>query len=299
MLVRFNKLTQVNGTDYSPESGEVDLANDLADQVVRQGNGEIVGLGAVSSEMQWNPGHTGPVEPVTGAPRGLPLTIAQTGLAMIMSPTGSMADNGAVTLGTALDQTYANCYLYLPANAIYTGSAAGAYYCVMSSTTAGTVYNNLYVSGVPTIPAAPVAFATTGPGAYTGVTTSQELLSIAVPGNSLGKNGILEIEHYWNCPNNANAKTVAVQYGGVTVMGTSLASGLGGQFLEEVRNLGATNSQIARNQSSTYGPAGANSPLYRTVDTTAAQNVSFKMQLAVATDYAVLRATRVTARPFS
>lgn len=49
MLVRFNKLTIVEGTIYAKDS-EQDLANDLADQVVRDGNGEIVGLGAKSNE---------------------------------------------------------------------------------------------------------------------------------------------------------------------------------------------------------------------------------------------------------
>lgn len=50
MLVRFNKRTIVEGMTYAKDS-EHDLANDLADQVVRDGNGEVVGLGAVAHEV--------------------------------------------------------------------------------------------------------------------------------------------------------------------------------------------------------------------------------------------------------
>lgn len=52
MLVRFNKRTIVGGTTYAKDAEE-DIANDLADQVVRAGNGEVVGLGALSDEVSW------------------------------------------------------------------------------------------------------------------------------------------------------------------------------------------------------------------------------------------------------
>lgn len=51
MLVRFNKRTIIGGTIYSPEDGDVDIANDLADQVVAEGNGRVVGLGERSNEV--------------------------------------------------------------------------------------------------------------------------------------------------------------------------------------------------------------------------------------------------------
>lgn len=52
MLVRFNKRTIIGGTIYTPESGEVELANDIADQVVAAGNGVVVGFGAYSNEAR-------------------------------------------------------------------------------------------------------------------------------------------------------------------------------------------------------------------------------------------------------
>ncbi|MDO9007226.1 MAG: hypothetical protein Q8S73_05380 [Deltaproteobacteria bacterium] len=50
MLVKFNKRTIVGGSIYEKDSEE-DIANDLADQVVRQGNGSVVGLGSMSQEL--------------------------------------------------------------------------------------------------------------------------------------------------------------------------------------------------------------------------------------------------------
>jgi hypothetical protein len=52
MLVRFNRRTIVEGTIYSPESGDVEINNDIAEQIVRQGYGEIVGFGG-RNEIPW------------------------------------------------------------------------------------------------------------------------------------------------------------------------------------------------------------------------------------------------------
>src|SRR5437667_3823845 len=79
---------------------------------------------------------------VTGrgsAPASIVQKLAAAAIKMVVAPTGTMANNGAITLGTALPSTYANCYLLLPAGAIAAGSAAGWYFAQMSSTTAGVV----------------------------------------------------------------------------------------------------------------------------------------------------------------
>ncbi len=89
------------------------------------------------------------------------------GVPVYVPSSGSIANNGALTLTTALPLIYPNVYLYFPANAIAAGSAAGKYYCQMSSTTVGVIFNNTYVSGTPVVPTSPTAFVTTGPGAYT------------------------------------------------------------------------------------------------------------------------------------
>ena len=118
---------------------------------------------------------------------GMNYQILQANVPVFVPSSGIMANNGAITLTTALDTTYANCYLYLPANAIEAGSAAGLYFAQMSSTTVGTVYNNTYTSGKHAIPSSPTAFVTTGPGAYTQTTGSDiTLLLTTLSGGAIG-----------------------------------------------------------------------------------------------------------------
>lgn len=115
--------------------------------------------------------------------------LLHTAIPFILSASGSMGNNGAVTLGVALDRVYPRCYMYFPANAIFAGSLAGWYWTVMSSTTVGTVYNNTHTSGYPAIPTV-AGFTTTGPGAYTQ-TAGVDLAALAVtlPANCLGRWG--------------------------------------------------------------------------------------------------------------
>jgi hypothetical protein len=51
MLVRFNRRTIVEGTIYSPESGDVEINNDIAERIVAQGFGIIVGIGETSDKV--------------------------------------------------------------------------------------------------------------------------------------------------------------------------------------------------------------------------------------------------------
>lgn len=216
--------------------------------------------------------------------------LATCGIPVIDGPTGSMANNGAVTLGTALPTTYANCYLALPANAISAGSAAGTYFAQMSSTTVGTVFNNLLV-GAPTIPASPTAFVTTGPGAYTGLTTAVALVTIPVPAAAMGLNGGLRITHYWAVNNTAGAKGLLVSYGGTafySVTGASLAA-LYNQH--SIFNRGVANAQIGSPIVATgfgTGTGGAGTLAYGSVNSAVAQNLVLQATLATATDLAVL-----------
>lgn len=121
-----------------------------------------------------------------------PYTLLSNGIPFVIPSSGTMGNNGALSGITAVPVAYPSAYVYLPANAIQAGSAAGWYYAVFSSTTAATIYNNPYTSGVPTIPGSPTAFASTGPGAYTQTTGAY------IPGpqarlgpSSLGVNGIV------------------------------------------------------------------------------------------------------------
>ncbi|MGH6822409.1 MAG: hypothetical protein ACREC4_02785 [Methylocella sp.] len=222
-------------------------------------------------------------------------TLAASAIPMILPSSGSIANNGALTGLTALATTYANCYMYFPVNAIATGVAAGLYYVIMSSTTAGTIYNNTYTSGLPVIPPSPTAFVTTGPGAYTQTTgTDITLISFSVLANLMGLNGLLNIGEMWSVTGNTDTKTLKVSFGSsalkATTMNTvSLASERG---VSIIRNSGLANSQISWVTSSASGfGTSASYPTTPAEDTTANVNAVFAGNIAaVATNYIVLNA---------
>lgn len=229
-------------------------------------------------------GAFGPISPPS------PIKVFQTAIPFIIAPTGTMGNNGAITLGTALSATYPACYLYLPANAIVAGSAAGWYYTVMSSTTVGQVFNAKYnsalISGQPYIPANPIAFATTGPGAYTGVTTAVTGPSFTIPAAMMGPNGLLEVTAMFGYKNSAGNKTCAVTLGSgtaFTVTGTTTAAALA---LLTIQNQGSASAQVV-NQTGTLG-TNATAQTYLTQNTNNALTMSMTGQLAAATDYIVM-----------
>jgi len=230
-----------------------------------------------------------------------PIKIFQTNLPMVMAPTGTMANNGAITLGSALPSGYLNgpCYLYLPSGAIASGSAAGWYYTVMTSTTLGTVYNNTYSTGQPYIPNAATltAFSTTGPGAYTGSTGAQAALTFTLPANYMGPNGVLEVSAVIGFHASTNNKTVTFKVGTSTIF--SLVEATTGvtsyQAYVQWANQGATGAQMA----ATVGTPGASTTAqtYTAVDTTTAQTITVNFTDATATDYIILDSFSATVTP--
>lgn len=234
-----------------------------ADTSVWPGKGATAGFGAVENEDFVSP-----------------VKIAQTGIPFIMAGSGSMGNNGALTLTTALPTGCGGtgAYIYLPANAIVAASAAGWYYCVMSSTTAGTVYNNQYVStnfsGQPYIPANPVAFATTGPGAFTGVSTAQTAYSFNVPGGLMGQDGVLEITGTFGYTGTTSSKNMTVKLGTATIYSftTTTAANISTQAFLTVQNQNKTNAQVT-NQGGTVG-ANTAAQVYSSIDTTVTQTLA-------------------------
>lgn len=231
-----------------------------------------------------------------------PIKLFQVNLPMVLAPTGTMGNNGAITLGTALPAGFLNgpCYLYLPAASIVasgSGSAAGWYYALMSSTTLGTVYNNTYASGLPFIPATPTAFVTTGPGAYTGATSAQVALSFPLPGNLMGPNGVLEISAVLGFNASTNNKTVTAKVGSSTIF--SLVEATTGvksyQPYVQWANQGATGAQVA----ATVGTPGSSTTAqtYTTIDTTALQTITVNVTDATATDYIIIDSFSATVTP--
>lgn len=234
---------------------------------------------------------------VSGVPSGR-ILLAKSSTPVIPSPTGSMANNGAVTLGTALATTYANGWLALPANAIVAGSAAGIYFVQMSSTTVGTVFNNVLGTGIPYVPASPTPFVTTGPGAFTGTAGSvNTILTLPIPAGTLGPNGSLFVQALGSIINNANVKALTVAFGGTNVL--QVGSAIGSQniygFQRTINNRGVQNAQVSYTSAvvagslTEIGPTGGgNALLYSAVDTSLTQNLTIALSSAVATDYCTL-----------
>jgi hypothetical protein len=218
---------------------------------------------------------------------GIVRTLAQSGIPFILPSSGNIASNGNLSSLTGLPAAMGWSYLYFPAGAVYAGSAAGWYLCNMTGATFGTIYNNTYLSGQPSLPASPTPIVAAGPGAYTQTT------GIDIPGpqavveaGAMGPNGAIQWERVTYTPNNANNKVINTYLGATVMCGhtatTITATGAAGT----IKNRGdaAKNTSI----STTYGDANAGSIKRTTVDTAQAQIVSHALQLAVATDYAII-----------
>jgi hypothetical protein len=228
-----------------------------------------------------------------------PFVLGQSGLPFILPSSGSVGNNGAVTLTTALPRTYAACFMYFQSGALYAGSTPGFYYTAMSSTTVGTVYGNLYQGGQPLVPSTLTPIVATGPGAYTQLITGSNAVTAAsftLPGNTMGLNGQCEYRLTWQFPNNANSKQINTIFGGVNIAGDGETSATWRAGWHMVRNAGQTGVQTSFG--STSGDVGTGTAINSlAVDTTAGQACYFTMYMATATDFIVLESYSITVTP--
>ena len=219
--------------------------------------------------------------------------LSQSALPLIYPPSGSVANNGALTLGTAMSGNwYPKSFMYFPAGAIVAGSLAGWYYTTMSSTTSGVVYNNTYTSGSPKVPNAPVAFITTGPGAYTQTTSTDiPALQYAVQAGLVGPYGGLDCDLQIQCANTAGVKTIKAFMGGLAGSQFAtlvLGSTYGTQARTVFRNAGdyAVNWGNVNNND---GLGSATQPLLPTSQNMAvAQTLTHSVNMAAATDTIII-----------
>ncbi len=237
-------------------------------------------------------------------PQRVRQTVAESVVSYIMAPSGSVGNNGALTLGTNLDHVYANAYMYMPAGAIAAsgpGSAAGAYYAQCSSVSSCTLFNNTYSSGSPRYNPAPTAFVTTGPGAYTQATGVNEGLLFTILANQLGVyDGVTTtaMVTYNNSSNNKiftelfgnSGQMTLCSYTATTTAQFSPTCGfwMSGQIGVE---------QVAGTSSGIQGPITGSVTVTGSVDTTIAEVLGIKVQLAVATDWAVIQSASVEQIP--
>lgn len=193
-------------------------------------------------------------------------TSSAQGVVKGIAPSGTVAADGTLTLGTALPAVFAaGLWLYLPSGAIV-GGAEGFYWTDMSSTTVGVVRAGQ--GGAALVGSA---------SAYTGVTTEVTAWSSSVDAGLLG---IRRIEAAAIHANNANVKSFRMRYGAAQC---ALASGAGNT--SSVLNVFLQRISAGLQVTTNAGATGASGVMaVTTIDDTAAQAITITLQVATATD---------------
>jgi hypothetical protein len=205
--------------------------------------------------------------------------------------TGSPTSTNATGYSVSLPRAVPGAYAYFPAGAISSGSNAGWYWTVMSSTTVGTAYNSVYSSGKPAV-GTTTAFSTTGPGAFTQTTGAYIAGPQAtVAAGAMGLNGTIQGSYTGSVNSTANNKVFIPELNGLKVGQMNLSSVTGASSTPfAVTNQGTASAQI-------YNPGNGLSGQYSnstggvtitSINTASAQTFAFAMNLATATDYMIL-----------
>jgi hypothetical protein len=221
-----------------------------------------------------------------------PTLLGQGGVPVAVANSGTIATNGAITLGTALPRIYPAIWLYFPASAVVGDATGGLYYCVMSSTTVGVVYAGKQgvangvgaVSFQPTVPATLVAVTGSNAG-YTGSTTETFLVNVAIPAAGMGLNGSIRVTVNETTNNSAGAKTFKTYLGASQIAQSgSYTTSTGGTQQIQVRNAGTQ----AFNSSQVVGGTATGAAVYTAVDTSVVSFIALSGQLATATDNVIV-----------
>lgn len=232
--------------------------------------------------------YTYPANPNAGGnPPGRRI-LTMSGIPCALANSGTVATNGTVTLGTALQLTYPQLWLYLPAGAVV-GGLAGWYYAIMSSTTVGQVYTNYQATMTQPLGLGAAATLTAAVGsnsAYTGTTSTIQMGGAVIPAGLLGTNGAVHLNGLWAHNSSAGAKVAAVTFGGSVVLSVSDTTTLSIDINKRVQNRAAAVQQIR--VAVDTGAAQSVAPTLLTVDTAAEVTAGFTGAVAVATDTMVL-----------
>ncbi len=238
------------------------------------------------------------VDPESGAP--IPLggvsNIISNGIPIGLPSSGSIGNNGALTGIAALPKTYnaPGIFLYFPANAIVAGTAAGFYWTVMSSTTAGTIYNNVGSISNLVVPTTLTPFVTTGPGAYTQTTAEVSVISKAIVANQISKTTVVKGYHQVVTAVNANTKTVRYKFDSTTVWSKAIASKLIAADAVIMASSGSQTKQVVtRSDASLIGDYTTSSLGNTSIDFTVNTTLAITLALGMASDFAILEYARV------
>ena len=203
---------------------------------------------------------------------------------VLLSSATNITATGAITGLTALP--------YVPSGVVFvycfaqTGLLEGLYYARFSSTTACQLYTDVDGTITPTGITA---------GAYVGGTTEAILTSIIIPGGSMGANGMIRAQSSWGCSNSANTKTARTRLDGTLFGQTSVTTVASFGMMNGIKNRGnpaiqfqagsgSGSSSTALGGNPTSSSNNAQTAINTSVDTT----LTFRGQLAVATDFLVL-----------
>lgn len=193
-------------------------------------------------------------------------------------------------------------YAYLPANFGGATIAAGWYFYKMTSDTAGELYKETYVSGIPTIPSTPTAFGNSELTSGWLTQTTAEVTAITIPdgykANSMGKNGLFESILRLGGNSGNSGKIVKVKLGSTAMHGFMVygPGTLTGEAILSSRNQGAVNSQScgrsitlsANNGVGFFSTADSSITSRTTIDTGVGADINVTMQLTANTDALLL-----------
>jgi hypothetical protein len=236
------------------------------------------------------------IDPVSGAVLGvvdgggdlfgLSSMLLQTAIPFVLPSSGSIGNNGALTLTTALDGIKAHTFMRFPAGAIFAGSAAGWYYTAMSSTTVGIIYQETYTIGKPVVPASPTPWVTTGPGAYTQtIATDIAAQRVTVPGLAMGVNGCLRVHGLSMNNSSGGSKLNRLRFDGSSLRAGSVTTVVGMGWMSHVINGGVFNRQnIVNGNNGDF--SGFGQFVYATIDTSVDKVMDVSLNIAAATDWA-------------
>ena len=208
---------------------------------------------------------------------------------VLLSSATNITATGAITGLTALP--------YVPSDVVFvycfaqTGLLEGLYYARFSSTTACQLYTDAAGTITPTGITA---------GAYVGGTTEAILASLTIPGGSMGANGMIRAQSSWGCSNSANTKTARTRLDGTLFGQISVTTSASFSMMNGIKNRGNPAIQFQASSGSggpanTLGgaPSSSNNNAQTTIDTTVDTTLTFRGQLAVATDFMILEACTI------
>jgi len=182
-----------------------------------------------------------------------PITLYTSTDAYARAPTGTIntGSSGNITFGTAANRAYTEgLYVYLPSIATTPAITAGFYWCVMSSTTVGTLYASK----------GGAAINFTVGASYTGVTTAVDVPLQTLKGGLIGNYRKLNITGVLELTNNANSKSTIIKFGTKNLGNSSFSNAASFPFTMNVQAKG-TGLIVATPSMGTSG-GGAGSPMY-------------------------------------